>query len=59
MVYVLKKHTECNSRHNRIVDTEGELTVPCILDNHDLTVLIPEARVKHTTGKGEGQEEKH
>lgn len=40
------------------LDTEREPTLPCILDNHDLTALIPRARVKDTTGKLERQEEK-
>lgn len=39
-------------------DTEREPTLPCILDNHDLTALIPRSRMKDTAEKQERQEEK-
>lgn len=32
-------------------DTEREPTLPCILDNHDLTALIPRSRMKDTAEK--------
>ena len=32
-------------------DIEREPTLPCILDNHDLTALIPRSRMKDTAGK--------
>lgn len=33
-----------------LLNAKREPTLPCVLDNHDLTALIPRAQAKGTTG---------
>ena len=40
------------------LNTEREPTLPCVLDNHDLTALIPGVRAKGTTGSRKDRKKK-
>lgn len=57
-VYVHKRTNIMTPDRMAELNAERDPTLPCVLDNHDLTALIPGVRAKGTTGSRKDRKKK-